>query len=62
MTIVIKNRGRILNEMTAQEWVDSCGDNECFEIMTGKIELEDSVARWNLDNQCKGSPIRAEVV
>ena len=61
MKIIIKNRSEILNEMTFEQWVQSCGDDEAVALMEGDKDIETSVQDWNLNNRCKGSTIEAVI-
>jgi hypothetical protein len=54
MTIIIKDNKRIINELTIDQWVDSCSDDESIALMSGEMDIEDSIQAWNLNNQCKG--------
>jgi hypothetical protein len=60
--ILIRVDGRIVNEMTDLSFVSSCGDNTYFEWVDGKLEIEDIVSRWNLDQRCGNRHQWAEIV
>lgn len=60
--ILIKIDGRVVNEMTDLDFVNSCGDYTYFDWVDGKIEIEDIVERWNSDQRCGNRYQWAEIV
>jgi len=61
MKIIIKNRSEILNEMTFEQWVHSCGDDESVALMEDQKDIETSVQDWNRSNRCKGLEFEAVI-
>jgi len=62
MKILIKRKNEVLNEMSFNEWVNVRGDERYFALIDGRLDIETDVADFNLDEQCKSSDLRAEIV
>jgi hypothetical protein len=62
MKILIKRGEKVMNEMNFGQWANARGDDRYFALIDGRLDIETDVADFNLDEQCKSSEVRAEIV
>ena len=60
--IKITNGSEFIQFIHKDAWIWQAKDDEHFELLDGRKTIEESISDWNLNQQCKGSKFRAEIV